>query len=139
MSAKDLNTQENAKFKMVKTKRRNWLKEMVFCQGDKRELEEITGREYEYIPLSEMERSIYFMEHIREPYMDGFRNLENKHRTFIIGFGENHGEAVKDLHDKVEELKADAIIHYSGPIKARWAGRKGYEIIGTPLRKRKNK
>lgn len=124
---------------MAKRKHRD--KEMIFCQGDKRELEEITGQEYEYIPLSEMERNISFREIMREPYKDGFRNLENKSiiRTFISGWGENREETTKSLYFKAEELKADAIIHYSGPRKVEAEGIERYEIIGAPVRKRKNK
>jgi len=105
-------------------------KNIIFCQGGKNELEELTGEEYEHISPEEIKA--IFPEGKPTDYS------RNTFPTFIevlrqSGNG-NPRTMRKELYKKASQLNADAIIHYTeGHIKI--IARNNY-IRGTPVRRK---
>lgn len=136
-------------------------KELIICQGGKEELEEITGKKYEFIPLAELKKYLikgdllmirsYGMRWNGRCYAEAKSNMFI--RTYLEGICNESNEDIKfsgpdvmvdelvaldHLGGFAHGLKADAIIHYSGFYQDvdRSANPKGkwYVVRGTPLR-----
>jgi len=108
-------------------------KSIVFCQGDKSELEEITGNKYEFLQLDEI---------VTEDILETFE--EEVLPTFIYAFHEpkyNEGPtnplSLKSrLADKARKIGADAVIRFQ--LKIYHSYREDYPVgyvCGTPLRR----
>jgi len=104
-------------------------KEVIFCQGDKRELEVIAEEEYEYIKPEEIKN--IFPDKKQTDYS---RNISS---TFIYIYVRDAFQRTlkREMYKKALELNADAIIHYTEQF-ARDKGIYGF-AEGTPLRKKK--
>ena len=105
-------------------------KKVIICQGDKKELEEITCQEYEYIKPEEIK--LIFLE--KKP-TDYSRNIFS---SFIyIYVREAFQRTLKrEMYKKALKLNADAIIHYSEQFAREEGGFYGF-AEGTPLRKKR--
>ena len=101
---------------------------IIFCQGDKKELEEITSEEYEYIKPEGIE--LIFSE--KKP-TDYSRNIFS---TFLYIYVRDVFQRTlkREMYKKAIELNANAIIHYKEQF-AREEGIYGF-AEGTPLRKK---
>ncbi len=80
-------------------------KDIIFCQGDKKELEEITGKEYEYLPPKEVIRwkeGSIFQTFLQTPELKS----ESKR-------GMDARNIEEQMYDSAKKAGADAIIHYS--------------------------
>jgi len=102
---------------------------VIFCQGDKKELEEITGEEYEYINPEEIK--LIFP---KERPSDYSRNI---YSTFIgVYVRDAFSRTVqREMYKIACKINANALIHY----KEQFAREDGtlYGIAkGTPLRKK---
>lgn len=104
-------------------------KKVVFCQGGKKELEEITGEEYEYIKPEEI--SAAFPEAKPTDYS------KNTLRTFIETYVRysDFRKIKRELYKKALEIDADALIHYTEQF-AREEGSLYAFAKGTPVRKK---
>tara|TARA_B100000614_G_scaffold261820_1_gene292792 strand:- start:1546 stop:1899 length:354 start_codon:yes stop_codon:yes gene_type:complete len=110
-------------------------KGIIFCQGDKSELESITGDKYEFLKLSEI---------LTEDVLETFE--EEVLPTFIYAFheprdsdGPTNPLSLKDrLADKARKMGADALIRFQFNIydSHREEYPVGY-VCGTPLRKKR--
>lgn len=111
-------------------------KEIVFCQGDKKELEQITGKEYEHInPL----RKGCFKDVMALKHSPLYKVMR---RTYLEGIGRDGDEANCNLYSYAREVKADAVIHYS--ISKVCEGTNdgqvlSYAALGTPVKKKKGR
>ncbi len=105
-------------------------KKIVFCQGDKKELEEITGEEYEFIKPEEIKAA--FPESKPTEYS---RNINS---TFISIYvrDTNERKLLREFYKEIIPLNADAVIHYSETFEKREGGTRYGFAIGTLLRKR---
>ena len=101
----------------------------IICQGDKKELEDITSEEYEYIKPEEI-KSIF----PEKKPTDYSRNIFS---TFIyIYVREAFQRTLKrEMYKKSIKLNADAIIHYKEHFAREEGGFYGF-AEGTPLRKK---
>ncbi len=132
------------------------LKEILFCQGDIKELERITGKKYVYINPQKLEGwdKLPFRTSVCEregQNIQGGKRFEAVGpiagtqilRTFLIGEDKDYGTAVGNLYKVALELKADALIHVSGPdhIVQENAYRKKdfYVVYGTPVKEKKKR
>lgn len=87
---------------------------IIFCQGDKKELEEIIGEEYEYIHIKERRLLNRTKENMKSRF-DHSRVERKKLATYLECCGTIGREAEWNLFSLAQEVKADAIIHYTGP------------------------
>lgn len=133
------------------------LKEILFCQGDKKELEAITGEKYEYVNPRNLDRKnkFRFLTTVIEneecyvaqtPYgnpdftgeMD---ETEEILRTFMVGKGESAKSAIGNLYVQAHNLKTDGLIHVSSPtrIVKEYSDKQevSWIVYGTPLRKKR--
>lgn len=105
---------------------------IIFCQGDKNELECITGKKYEYLSLNEIDDAIF--EKIKPRDYSRYAP-----QTFIEVYSKRCG--YRYIKEKVylllRKLDADAIIHYTDRMtlhdNVTWIG----FARGTPVRKKK--
>lgn len=103
------------------------LKEIIFCIGDKQQLSEITGKEYEYFKPEELPT-------VTRRYMA-------VNQTFIeveLPHSSNSYECAKEeIYKEAEKLGADAIINYTPDIVI-YQGRGVYtgSVRGTPVREK---
>jgi hypothetical protein len=100
-------------------------REITICQGNKKELEEITGREYEYFPLEEVQAFNKESGGLARTYIETERGVWGNEKEFLI----------ERMYSVAQQIEADAIIHYSSDYTL--AGRRGCESgysFGTPLR-----
>ncbi|MCK5708056.1 MAG: hypothetical protein KAI43_10420 [Candidatus Aureabacteria bacterium] len=106
------------------------IKKITFCQGDKKELEEITGEEYDYLDYQDVKT-------IRSVNKD----IPKMHSTFIeteldLGIANNLYRIKFRMYEYAMELDADAIIHYTTHIYTGESGTiEGY-TRGTFLKKK---
>jgi len=108
--------------------------EIILCQGNKTELEAITGREYEYINFCPKE----LLAKDPEINSDVYKNKIIGH-TFISGTNDNGNEeyARIDLYNEAYKVKADAIINYTYLLEVLRDGSFYGIARGTPLRLKK--
>lgn len=112
-------------------------KDIIFCQGDKKELEEITGEVYEYLEIEEIKSA--FPEYKPTDYS------RNTFLTFIEVFHRGLSSRIlkREIYKEALKLNADALIHYTESIFGKDAGNCGDYIIkyssarGTPVRKKR--
>ncbi len=108
----------------------NKLKKIIFCQGDKKELEEITGEEYEYLKPEEITAAVpkFSKNHIPLTYIEA---------TFC---GRDIQAVKSELYNAARKLNADAVIHYNDGITKIGGGQSIMENYsyakGTPLRRK---
>lgn len=107
-------------------------KRIMFCQGDKRELEEITGQDFEYIIPPET------YDKITEALWPGKLGP-----TFLVSYDtrKSHDEEISvdwlmyEMRDHAIGLGADAIIHYQAQMTPGHGLYTGYSM-GTPVRRK---
>jgi hypothetical protein len=100
---------------------------VIFCQGDKKELEEITCEEYEYILPEQLSG---------ETRMRGLRTFLELD-VYDIGIGDSTLELNLAMHGLASEMNADAVIHYTTDIYTTKTGRKMGYVRGTFLKKKR--
>lgn len=102
------------------------LKKIIFCQGNKKELEEITGEEFEYMQIEKETNTVGDRRFLTYRSLLGKDHLEE---TLVAGF-----------NVFAEKLGVDAITHYAASIiqikeKEGWYSYEGF-ARGTPMKKK---
>ena len=141
------------------------LKEILFCQGDKKELEAITGEKYEYVNPRNLDREEkgYFETSVvkyertgrayqeygdtgykaQDPYWNpsGSRKYTEILRSFMVGKAESAQSAIGNLYVKAYNLKADGLVHVSSPTRIvkeyRDMKEVSWMVYGTPVRRKR--
>lgn len=132
------------------------IKNIVLCQGDKKELEEMTGYKYEYVNMcqdTDLHRSGFGR--VKDSYISDLNRCLGKFKysimpTFLeVAYGSRLGVPDTNSWDNVRKLMyhsmdnigADALIHYKEsitngfcPIEDSHDGR-SFCSHGTPVRK----
>jgi len=103
------------------------LKEIIFCMGGKKELEEITSKKYKYFKPEEIS-SIETKDHsIKQTFLEA---ILSEKRCY---------EWVKeDLYNQAEKLGADAVINFTSDIFNYRGGIIGGSVRGTPVKEKVN-
>ena len=120
------------------------IKRILFCQGDKKELEELTGEKFAHI------RPPATFDADKEDDLEGNWPGELG-PTFLIsytlrmpGLGDVEesleegtvGMLLEDMREKAIEVGADAVIHYTAHLTTRHDLYGGYSM-GTPVRRKR--
>ena len=104
---------------------------LILCQGDKKELEDITGKEYEYIKPEEI-KNIY----PEKKPTDYSRNIFSSY-IYIYVRGIFQRTMKREMYKKASVLHVDALIHYREQYaRSEEGGFYGF-AEGTPLRQKK--
>lgn len=114
-------------------KMKNWKSKnsIVFCQGDKKELEGITGKTYEFLDINEIvtkEDLETFDGEILPTFIYTYARAEDDHPL-------SHETLMDRLGSKAREIGADAVIHFHST-----TFENAYSLCyarGTPMRKKK--
>jgi hypothetical protein len=101
------------------------LKEIILCLGDRQQLSEITGKEYEYFKPEE----IALIETKYTSMKQTFLEVELQHGT------DSYKYAKDKIYDEAERLGADAIINFISDMVV-YRGRGIYTgcVRGTPVK-----
>ena len=106
------------------------MKKLIFCQGDKKELEEITSEKFEYINCNEIKPLV---PHLNYKHTDYSRNT---FLSFIELYNGDSGPRTmkRELYKIALKLNADAFIHYTESY-FKESSQLYCVAKGTPLRK----
>ncbi len=128
--------------KMEKERKNIARKKIIFCLGDKNELEEITGEKYEYLRDGLFDEKLVYGRKIKEHVIGstpkGTATKNNLYEAFIEVTAETEDNVQAEFFDLTKWHKCDAIIHYT--VRSRVDDdKKGTKILyvarGTPVRK----
>lgn len=97
-------------------------KQIIFCQGDKEELEEITGEEYEYLIPAKVLSQTYLENKKIWPTFFGCHYKGKQNKTIL-----------DEMYDKALNVGADAVIHYKETTFVNSRGKFNECVYGTFL------